>query len=525
MLFSTAFIFPAYANAESFFVNKDFDALERKSLEADALHSGRKSLFFVERAYYNSLTAEEVSAVRGAIEYLMTEFDNKIYPKLREVFGSEDTPGADADDKIKIVLHRMKGGVGGYVRETDIGESEIIYININEITNRALAPAYLAHEFQHLITFNEKNIRRGLKEEQWLNEARSEYAPTLAGYNDVYKGSYLEKRVNEFLAHPSDALLDWRGRSADHASVSMFMHYLVKRFGVEILTKMMQSYTVGAESINEALSVMGRTERFDDIFKDWVLAVYMNSPVGNLNVLPSTLFRIYDNNSSGASFVTDNWSGQWHRFVPGAIGEETTLHIRVNSKLGSAEGLYFPYIISDFFGGAEVRLHDISKGSIFSVDGFGRDVSSVVVAPTFANYDANLVSYSTGFSIEGFTSDSSASRFAEGALVRAKGDPRVYIVKNSPKIGEVFTRWIQTEEIFGFYKHFSWNDIIEIKPELLADFEESFLIRKAGDYKVYKVDALGNKKWLNMTPQAFEAGGYRWDGVYEVNDKEFNWYR
>ena len=300
---------------------------------------------------------------------------------------------------------------------------------------------------------------------------------------------------------------------------------------------MMSQDSIGAQSINAALSSLGYKERFADVFRDWALAVYINGSLNgedkfsyrtqnlsfaNLHVLPTTAFRIYGNNSSGASFVIDNWSAQWHRFVPGAIGEETSLHIRVNS--GQKEGLYFPYIISDFSGGTKVRMWDLKDGNVFSVDGFGKEVSSVVIVPIFAseNYSS---SYSTGFTVEGFVSDSFANHFAEGALVRAKGDSRVYIVKNSPKIGEVFMRWIQTPEIFSFYRHFSWNDIIEVKPEFLKQFKDSFLIRRAGDYRIYQTDAFNRKKWLDLSPREFEAAGYSWDAVYEVNGAEFNWYR
>jgi hypothetical protein len=356
------------------------------------------------------------------------------------------------------------------------------------------------------------------------------------GYNKEFSGSYLKKRVGEFLAHPSEALLDWRGRSIDHASVSLFMHYLVGRYGVDILGSMMAANSVGSASINEALASLGKEERFADVFQDWVLAVYINSSVdgepqkykyrdgnlsfGNLHVLPTTTFRLYDNYSSGANFVIDNRSAQWHRFVPGSLGEASTLHIKISSQNG--DNLSMPYIVRDFFGGTEVKFFDLAQGNVLSVPLFGNFISSVVLVPTLAAAGPSDVG---SFALEAFVSKSFVNRFSEGALVRAEGDPRVYIIKNSPKIGGVFKRWIQTEEVFGFYNHFTWNDIIEIKSALLATFRESFLIRKAGDPRVYEVDSYGRKTWLNITATEFEDSGRRWDAVYEVNDSEFNWYK
>ena len=517
---------PAVAYAEVFSVNKNFDAQGRESISMDMEVAGEKAIFFVEKDYRIKLPPAEILRLNFIVLNLSAEFTNNIYPKLRAVFGEES-----GDEKITILLHNMKRGVGGYALGADK-----IYINIEEILNNDLGSAYIAHEFQHLITFNQKTVLRGLDEEKWLNEARSEYAPTLLGYNREFSGSYLKKRVGEFLAHPSEALLDWRGRSIDHASVSLFMHYLVGRYGVDILGSMMAANSVGSASINEALASLGKEERFADVFQDWVLAVYINSSVdgepqkykyrdgnlsfGNLHVLPTTTFRLYDNYSSGANFVIDNRSAQWHRFVPGSLGEASTLHIKISSQNG--DNLSMPYIVRDFFGGTEVKFFDLAQGNVLSVPLFGNFISSVVLVPTLAAAGPSDVG---SFALEAFVSKSFVNRFSEGALVRAEGDPRVYIVKNSPKIGGVFKRWIQTEEVFGFYNHFTWNDIIEIKSTLLATFRESFLIRRAGDPRVYEVDSYGRKTWLNITATEFEDSGRRWDAVYEVNDSEFNWYK
>lgn len=548
LFFGFLLALPSVARAESFFVNKSFDAKTRETVESALELVGENSYFYVEKGYRDTLPGVERSRLDQKITELSREFDARIYPRLREVFGEERNPGIDNDPKIAVFLHVMKGGVGGYVRDADgysrkeesySNEREMVYLNIEEIINGDFGPSFLAHEFQHLITFNQKIVLRGVREEQWLNEARSEYAPTVLGYNEKYSESYLKKRVDEFLAHPSDALLDFRGRSIDHASVSLFMHYLVDKYGITILREMMRAPSAGAESIDYALKALGRNETFADVFRDWMVTVYVNGAVdseterfrykdpnlqfGNLHVLPSGTFRIYDNYSSGANLIIDNWSGQWYRFVPGSLGEETALHIRFRSA--ESKNLHVPYIVSDFLGGTEVRFFDLSDQSVLSIPGFGNSVSSVVVIPYFALVGAENKSSVGAFSMEAFVSNSFATHFAEGSLVRAKGDPKVYIVKNGSVIGNTFRRWIQTEQVFGFYKHFTWNDIIEVKPEFLASLKESFLIRKAGDYKVYEVDTFGRKKWLNISPAEFEAKGYSWDQIYEVNEAEFTWYR
>lgn len=537
----------ASAHAENFFVNEAYDAKTRNKIEADYLLGMGNVYFVIERDFYKSLPQNEIVRLHNILANVGVEFDTKIYPRLREVFGEEANPGVDGDVRIAVLLHTMKQGVGGYARESDsfqqstIPDSnarEMVYLSIEQILNSELARAYLAHEFQHLITMSRKTLTQGLKEEQWLNEARSEYAVTLLGYNDVYEGSYLKQRVNEFLAHPQDALLDWRGSSIDHASVSMFMHYLVDRFGFQVLMQMMNAKSVGVQSINDALAVLGYKERFNDVFSDWILAVHINNAIngeekfkykmqnlsfGNLRVLPTSTFRVYDNSSSGATFGIDNWSGQWHKFVPGAIGEDATLYIKISSP--QKDDLSLPYIVSDFSGGTEVQRWDFSSGNTLSLDGFGTKISSVVLMPVFMKEGSENDSYTGTFSIEGLLSNSFAGSFFDGSPIRAKGDPKVYVVKKSLNPGRTFIRWIQAEKIFGFYKHLSWSDVLDVQPELRASLRESFLIRKAGDYKVYEVDESGRKKWLNITPREFESRGYNWDAVYEVNEAEFSWYR
>ena len=539
---------PGYAAAETFFIDPEMDLSGRSEIEAELKISGTKNQIYAEKEFFDNLAVQDQERLLGIITNLSKEFDLNIYPKLREVFGEERSPGIDNDPKIFILMHSTKQGIGGYVRDRDAysknqfadsNTRELIYLDIDQAFNSPLGPAFLAHEFQHLITFNQKTIIKGVTEERWLNEARSEYAPTILGYNNTWSGSYLQKRTNEFLAHPSDAIMDWRGRSKDHASVNLFIHFLVDKYGVPILKEMTGSDATGGESIERAIAKLGGTETLRGVFIDWAVTAYVNNATlnhgsrfqyknpnlsfGNLHVLPSSTFRIYDNNLTGMNLLIDNWSAQWHRFTPGSLGEETTLHIRINSK--DADSLIVPYVTNDFFGGTTVNFFDLSKGSVLSIPDFGTVVSSVVVIPTLILPGEQNQSISSAFSLEGFISNTFAERFAEGALVRAEGDPRVYIIKNGLNPTATFIRWIQTPELFGFYKHFKWTDIIQVKPVFLSDFEESFLIRRAGDYRIFKVDSSGKKEWLNITAEQFEGAGYKWEMVYEVNDAEFNWYK
>ena len=135
--------------------------------------------------------------------------------------------------------------------------------------------AFFTHELIHLITFNQKNKKYDIEEDTWLNEARAEYVPTLLGYNN-YEDSYLEKRAQYFSEKPTGSLIDWQNTKYDYGRASLFVHYLVDHYGINILSDSLHSPKIGIDSINYALQKNGFKEDFSQIFSDWTVAVLIN---------------------------------------------------------------------------------------------------------------------------------------------------------------------------------------------------------------------------------------------------------
>ena len=100
----------------------------------------------------------------------------------------------------------------------------MIYLN-SEYIRSSRAKSFLAHEFTHLIVFNQKEREYGIEEDIWLNELLAEYASTLVGYDDIYEGSNLEKRVNIFLEEPSDSIAEWQNEKTDYGVTNLFGQY------------------------------------------------------------------------------------------------------------------------------------------------------------------------------------------------------------------------------------------------------------------------------------------------------------
>ena len=129
----------------------------------------------------------------------------------------------------------------------------------------------------------------------------------------------------------------------------------------------------------------------------------------------------------------------------------------------------------------------------------------------------------TEIDLETGTGTNNLLNLLNGSLVRMIDDYKVFVINNfSIDSGQAYIRHVIDEIIFTFYGHLNKDDIQEIDPSLMDNYQESYLIREANDYKVYKIE--NNKKhWLNMTVEEF-AERYDWDEVYVVNGEELGWY-
>ncbi len=111
----------------------------------------------------------------------------------------------------------------------------------------------------------------------------------------------------------------------------------------------------------------------------------------------------------------------------------------------------------------------------------------------------------------------STAGIPEGALIRARGDIDVYIVKY---VGtKKFKRLILSPSVFNNYGHLKWSDVRDVEQSVVSAFTTSELVRAVGDEKVYKLYPSGDsgqKRWIK-TAEAFLQMGFDWDAIYEIN--------
>jgi len=546
------------------------DYARRTQVPATLRQVGDKALYYVDDEWWNSLGNTDLA--NTTILSLLAEFDRVIYPRLTQVYGSEWSPGIDGNLRLTILITHLNDDTGAYFNSQDeypkvqlaaSNEREMIYLNATYLTSSRMK-SFLAHEFQHMINFYQKEKLQGLVEDIWLNEARSEYAPTICGYDNQYQGSHLEKRVNEFLRNPTDPLTEWQNKSSDYGPASIFMQYLASRYGEAILSKMIKADAVGIVSINKALAELGSPDRFADVFTNWTMASFANDcqlgegqkfcyltpnlSYSRLHLSSNITNLMTVQNGNSFSFADDfkDWSGHWYEISPVGSG----LNLLLSFSGSSATNLQVPILIINNDGSKLVRYvkFDSNQQGSEMILNFGNQVKSVILIPSNqteqTGFSANGPTYSFSYvaKITSATqlltptpaaspavsspvaptpkpSSNTSPNYPDGTLIRAQGDYKVYVVSGQ------YRRWLQSAEIFKAYPHFGWQAVKEVIMAQRDWYQEAWLIRADGDARVFEINGDGTKHWLNMSAEQFGASGRQWDMIYIVNNIERDWYR
>ena len=399
-----------YGEKKIFNVDPNYDHLGRERIFAILIKVSQNGYFYIEDDWWQNLSSFEKEKYAKIISDLAKEFDTKIYPTLTSSLGSEWKPGIDKDEKITILLHRMKSEIGGYFREADqydkkisptSNQREMIYLNLKFLEDPAIKP-YLAHEFTHLITFNQKNRILNIREETWLTELRSEGAPAILGYTE-----HLEARKNLFLKNVKDSLVEWQNTGADYGIISMLANYLYDHYGPKIFSDTLYSTGISISAIEESLKKNNLKEDFSQIFRNWLIAVlvqdcnlgekycYKNEALKSLKILPETNFLPLNSESSLVIFRNlKDWEGDWQRF----IGGYGNLSLEFNGQDNAIFDV--SYLICDKLNNCQIGFLKLDKnqdGKIFFQD-FDKNYSSLTLI-TFSktktsNFEKEIPSYS-----------------------------------------------------------------------------------------------------------------------------------
>lgn len=551
---------------QKFFLDVTYDLESRTEITATLKKISNNAYFYIEDEYWNGLTTDQKNSYLGGVDKLANEFDNTIYPNLTYFFGSEWNPGIDNDSKMTILLTQLKSTAGGYFNEKDEKNStqepssnvrEMIYLNSAQVSN-SLIYSLLAHEMQHLISWNQKERLRGLKDDIWLNELRSEYAPTVCGYDSDYINSNLEKRVEDFLANPFDSLTEWKGDKFDYPSVNLFGHYLAEQFGDNVIGMTAQNDKVGINSVEQAIKDKGYNLNFSKTFNQWTIASYLNDSSildgiygyknpylkGNIFVSPIT-YSIVSANVINISQDVKNWAPYWYRFInkqdSSAVAKDLEIEFEGAVNNGNFNLLYVVDYINQSQGPIIGSLNLVNQKGVIKIPNFKNTVDSVTIIISnqfkknnFTNNDPsipfNLSVATTLFT--GIVNPPTSGDYAkpedyglkEGDLIRAKGDFDVFIINEYG-----YKRLFLNPTIFNMYGHLGgWSAVKTVEPEVRDAFKTSNFYRYSESPKVYELEVTGGDTgklyWLNITADQFLSSGAKPESIFTINKSELNWY-
>ena len=274
------------------------------------------------------MTAFEEETPAGSWNPAQGIIDNDI-----EVFG--DLPDAiDGDPRIYVLFFHILGFMGyefdGYFNAFDqypddytwstygehSNEVEILYLNshIRPLTHEATL-SVAAHELQHMIHWGYDEY-----EESWVNESCSEAAMTVNGY-------YTDQgHVEYFLDHTNTELTDTD--YVDYGACLLWGTYLLEQFqGLGFLGTWVADPASGEAGVDSALASIGSGETFESLFRDWVVANYLDLPALRggpygydfFDIPPPRLTRAFATYPAEALGSVRSDASQYYRFssVPG----------------------------------------------------------------------------------------------------------------------------------------------------------------------------------------------------------------
>jgi hypothetical protein len=247
---------------------------------------------------------EGVTYSEKALNRLVEDFEENIYPTNQNFFGTEWSPGVDEDPRLYVIYATGLGeNVAGYFSSANEYPPIINkYSNAHETfllsaDNVALSDDYIygvmAHEFQHMIHWY-----RDRNETSWLNEGFSELATLLTDHRVVPGHDYW------YADDPDSQLNTWPNEPDNpyatlphYGSSYLFVTYFLDRYGDDATQALVSHDLNGLASVDAVFEEMGITnsdtdqlQTADDLFLDWAVTNYLKD---EYNVSERFRYNIY----------------------------------------------------------------------------------------------------------------------------------------------------------------------------------------------------------------------------------------
>ncbi|NJN65884.1 MAG: hypothetical protein HC884_03800 [Chloroflexaceae bacterium] len=241
-------------------------------ITAELRYAGPVVLMYVEQG----LSVDEED-----LEHSARAFEQTIYPRTRALFGSEWQPGVDGDPRITILhAHRQGDSAIGYFSPRDsVPRSANRFSNERDMFTMKILPDHpsylsvLAHEFQHMIHWNEQR-----RSATWFNEGCATLNQDLLGFGESWF-------AQSYLTNPDTQLTAWGASPsasiAHYGAANLFMRYLYEQYahqgGLIALIRADASNNLDA-FVAQAAARRPDITSFGTLVGDWAVANLLNNP-------------------------------------------------------------------------------------------------------------------------------------------------------------------------------------------------------------------------------------------------------
>ncbi|OGG49194.1 MAG: hypothetical protein A3F84_07520 [Candidatus Handelsmanbacteria bacterium RIFCSPLOWO2_12_FULL_64_10] len=268
---------PAVGSQRQFAFRKFGGVQQDATVTARLVAVSQKALAYAD---VDTAGLERRPVTTAQIQAMLEEFDRTAYPLVTSVFGKESD--VDGDGRVLFLFTRLVNRVGGIAgfysaasalptsRGGNGNLSDMMYLSPDR--EPGFYRSLLAHEFQHLVNFNQHVLARmgGESEDSWLNEGLSHLTEDLVGDHALGGNNGL---VETFLAHPErfsltgEALLNLGVRGAAY----LFLRGLVDQKGQGILGPLTQTGKAGPANVE---AVIGQP--FADLYRGWAARLFLS---------------------------------------------------------------------------------------------------------------------------------------------------------------------------------------------------------------------------------------------------------
>lgn len=276
------------------------------TVDAVARYVGDRAALFVDEDAPSGGLDEQDLALFSA------RFDDFIHPAVTSSFGSE----SDVDDNDRVIVlftpavnaltpRGSTGFVGGFFFGVDLlpeaegsNQGEIFYTLVpdpegihSDARSREdileVVPAILAHEFQHMVNFNQRVLVRDAEanEAVWLSEGLAQYAEELVarayeanGDSEgvaLFRGGVID-RARRYLSQPEAISLVvsvGQGTLAERGGGYLHVAYLADRFGEDIVGSLTRTMRTGVTNVEAETGT-----DWPLLLSDWWAATWLDGP-------------------------------------------------------------------------------------------------------------------------------------------------------------------------------------------------------------------------------------------------------